>query len=78
LSAISRCWNFSPKTIGLSDTVSEPQAMALSISPMAILAPSSSAACRLVPQAVCTLVPGVRGEKPASSTASRVRLKSRL
>ncbi len=73
----SRCWNLLPNTIGLSEMLSAPTAMALSISPTAILAPRFSAACRLEPQAICMVVPGVRGDSPASSSASRAMLKSR-
>jgi hypothetical protein len=45
----SRCANFSLKTIGASEVVSEPMAMPHSISPVAILAWIIDAACRLVP-----------------------------
>jgi acetyl-CoA C-acetyltransferase len=44
LAARRRCWNFGPKTIGLSLTVSVPAAMPLSIWPEAILPASTNAA----------------------------------
>ena len=72
-----RCANFFENTIGASDVVSEPTAMPLSISPVAILAADAEAACRLVPQACISVMPGVEGASSAPSTASLARLKSR-
>ena len=77
LSLIIRLENFLPNTMGASEVVSEPAAIAQSICPVAILAPSVRAACRLVPQACCNVIPGVSGDNLLDSTASRARLKSR-
>jgi hypothetical protein len=38
--------------------------------------PIISAACRLVPQACCRVIPGVNGDSEVDSSASRARLKS--
>ena len=73
---VRRCASFFDTTIGASDVVSEPTAMALSISPAAIFAALPSAPCRLVPHACMIVMPGVEGASSVPSTASRVRLKS--
>ena len=75
--ATSRCANLRLNTIGASLVVSAPQAIPLSIWPMAILAPMSMAACKLVPQACCMVMPGVVGASLVSMTASRARFQSR-
>ena len=50
--------------------------MPLSIWPVAILAAIAMAACRLVPQACCMVMPGVVGASLVPSTASRARFQS--
>ena len=72
----SRWANFSLNTMGASDVVSEPMAMPHSIWPTAILAAIPMAACRLVPQACCMVMPGVVGASFEPSTASRARFQS--
>ena len=72
----SRWANFSLNTIGASEVVSEPMAMPDSICPVAILACRIIAACRLVPQACCKVMPGVDGASLLPSTASRARFQS--
>ena len=62
--------------MGASDVVSEPTAMAHSISPVAIFAALPRPPCRLVPHACIMVMPGVEALRRVPSTASRVRLKS--
>ena len=64
--------------IGASEAVSTPPAMPLSTWPSAILFATWIVVSRPVPQACWTSYAGVDGESRAPSTASRVRLKSRL
>ena len=56
--------------------VSVPSAMPHSIWPVAILAPSSSAPARLVPQACIMVMAGVVGASALPITASRARFQS--
>ena len=51
--------------------------MPLSLAPVAILPPIMMAACRLVPHACTSVVPGVAGDSLEPSTASRARFQSR-
>ena len=76
VSWLRRAANFLENTIGGSDVVSEPIAMALSIWPVAIFAAEPIAACREVPHACISVTPGVEVASLVPSTASRARLKS--
>ena len=64
--------------IGASEVVSNPPAMPESIWPSAILFATRIAASSPVPQACWRSYAGVCGFRRVPSTASRVRLKSRL
>ncbi len=63
-------------TIGASDVVSLPTAMPEEICPIAILAPIPNAACKLVPQASISVIPGVEGASRDPITASRAKFQS--
>jgi hypothetical protein len=76
LAASRRARSFLPYTIGTSDVVSEPPPMPESIWPSAILLPMWMIESRLVPQARCRVMPGVSGDRPDESAASRPRFQS--
>ena len=65
-------------TIGTSDVVSEPPPMPASICPRAILFATVITVSRPVPQARCSVMPGVAGDRPDDSAASRPRFQSLL
>ena len=75
-SLINRWVKRRENTMGASLAVSLPAAMPHSICPVAILAAIPNAACKLVPQACCSVMPGVRGDRSVLNIASLARLKS--
>ena len=62
--------------IGTSEVVSEPPPMPTSIWPSAILLAMATTLSRPVPQARCRVMPGVIGDRPEDSVASRARFQS--
>ena len=68
-----RAW---PYTIGTSEVVSEPPPMPDSICPVPILPAMWTMVSSEVPQARCRVMPGVSGDSPEDSAASRPRFQS--
>ena len=71
-----RLAKLSRNTIGTSEVVSDPPAMPESICPTAILLATTMAASRLVPQARCSVIPGVCSSSPELRVISRARFQS--
>ena len=65
-------------TIGTSEVVSEPPPMPASIWPSAILFATVMTVSSEVPQARCMVMPGVYGDRPELSAASRPMFQSLL
>ena len=65
-----------PYTIGTSEVVSEPPPMPASICPVAIFPAMWISVSNEVPQARCRVMPGVSGDSPDDSAASRPRFQS--
>ena len=70
--------SFGATAIGTSEVVSEPPPMPASICPSAILLAIVITVSRPVPQARCMVMPGVSGDRPDESSASRPRFQSEL